>query len=312
MASTTLPLKTKHLHCILWGIFILYGILAIRIVLFQSAPLYNLFGAVGSGTRTVNFIPFASVAQMFQEGLSISRLLENILGNVVLFIPLGILLPTLFHQSYGKALCYGIGTSLLLETLQYLLAMGASDIDDVLLNTMGVLIGLYICWLLQHKLPTKRAAALVTTAILLVAGTISAGVLFFTNYDLFRISRPQVTTENAQLVNSFIETQHTASGTYLSFLSPNLTLQYAKKNAKDKPETEQFTLTDTSTIILCHNEITNFLGTLSKETLKYEAITPEEFTSRYAEKLKGETPLRLWSKDGIHVDSAVFYLVTTK
>ena len=70
------------------------------------------------------------------------------LGNVLLGIPFGFLVPFVWRMSLPKVLVAGLGFSLLIEALQWLATKlmvafpsRAVDINDVILNTLGVLIG---------------------------------------------------------------------------------------------------------------------------------------------------------------------------
>ena len=67
----------------------------------------------------------------------------NIVGNVALFIPTGILLPILYPhlRSFRKTVLIGAGISLAIELIQLLFPNSTSDVDDLLLNTLGVVLG---------------------------------------------------------------------------------------------------------------------------------------------------------------------------
>ena len=67
----------------------------------------------------------------------------NIVGNVTMFIPSGIVLPFVYKKlnRFGKVAAAGTFISLCIEILQLPFASRASDIDDLILNTLGVLIG---------------------------------------------------------------------------------------------------------------------------------------------------------------------------
>jgi glycopeptide antibiotics resistance protein len=76
--------------------------------------------------------------------------LRNTLGNIALFLPLGILLPLLFpgFRSFGRVALLAAFLSLSIETIQFFSAFignfRAVDIDDVLLNTFGACLGFVI------------------------------------------------------------------------------------------------------------------------------------------------------------------------
>lgn len=67
----------------------------------------------------------------------------NFIGNTAMFIPLGIVWPAVFRQlnTHGKVIAAGVGYSLLIEILQLPFFDRVSDIDDLLLNSLGYLIG---------------------------------------------------------------------------------------------------------------------------------------------------------------------------
>ena len=70
----------------------------------------------------------------------------NIIGNITMFIPVGIIWPACFKQlnSIWKTILAGAGFSLLIEITQLPFYDRCSDIDDLLLNTTGVAIGALI------------------------------------------------------------------------------------------------------------------------------------------------------------------------
>ena len=71
--------------------------------------------------------------------------LTEVLENFLIFVPMGIYLQMLLPRTklYVKFMLIA-GTSFLLETMQYILAVGRSDITDVLTNTAGGLLGLAV------------------------------------------------------------------------------------------------------------------------------------------------------------------------
>ena len=69
--------------------------------------------------------------------------LLNLIGNIAMFIPLGIVWPAVFKKldTHLKVIAAGVGFSLSLELLQLLFYDRATDIDDLILNSLGYLIG---------------------------------------------------------------------------------------------------------------------------------------------------------------------------
>ncbi len=103
----------------------------------------------------INLVPLGySFTCFLQDRAAHPRLtafcLRNTLGNVVLFLPLGILLPLLFRRfrSLLRVVLLAAFLSLSIETIQFFSAFignfRAVDIDDVLLNTFGAFVGFVI------------------------------------------------------------------------------------------------------------------------------------------------------------------------
>lgn len=87
-----------------------------------------------SETRQYDFHPFWSYDRP-------ELLVENIM-NVVVFIPVGLLLGSAFKQmTWWKALLIGCSISVTIEALQFFLMRGFSEVDDVMHNTVGCIVG---------------------------------------------------------------------------------------------------------------------------------------------------------------------------
>lgn len=67
----------------------------------------------------------------------------NCFGNILCFLPIGFLLPLVFSkkQTFLRVVGVGMLFSVIIETLQFFLETGVSDIDDVFFNTCGVIAG---------------------------------------------------------------------------------------------------------------------------------------------------------------------------
>ena len=95
----------------------------------------------------VNFKPFEMIV-FYAKGDRVNPdiALNNLLGNIILFLPLGVLLPFLFYKckSLLTVIAIAFCTSLLVEMLQFCLQIGMADIDDVLLNTFGAILGYFV------------------------------------------------------------------------------------------------------------------------------------------------------------------------
>ncbi|HEY0738347.1 MAG TPA: VanZ family protein [Herpetosiphonaceae bacterium] len=100
--------------------------------------------------QMVNLIPFKTILAGIQRGGLLFNV--NVLGNIVAFVPLGVLVPALSRRLSVPAavLAAGAFVSVSIEVLQWLFARRVADIDDVILNVVGALMG-YGCALLLAK-----------------------------------------------------------------------------------------------------------------------------------------------------------------
>lgn len=117
----------------------------IRPLLFDGGKVFPLW---------VNFKPFVYLF----DYPTVKEVLLNLIGNIAMFIPLGIVWPTVFKKlnTHGKVIAAGIGVSLIIEILQLPFFSRSTDIDDLILNTLGYLIG-YGIYLLAKKVGRKKA-----------------------------------------------------------------------------------------------------------------------------------------------------------
>ena len=147
---------------VVWTVFVLYLVLLLKLLLF-SRPL--------GSEHSLNLVPFASISDyVFSTSAAVKRLaVVNVMGNIVAFIPLGAFLPVVRHGA-------GIWTNLLVvacasiavEILQGVFGLGASDIDDVMLNTLGGLIGILFFALLLRLLRRRDRVVIAMAAFSLL------------------------------------------------------------------------------------------------------------------------------------------------
>ena len=87
----------------------------------------------------VNYIPLVNLFHFD----NLKDIIWNVVGNTAMFIPSGIILPIVYKRlnSFGKVVAAGAFISLCIEILQLPFASRATDIDDLIMNTVGVVIG---------------------------------------------------------------------------------------------------------------------------------------------------------------------------
>jgi glycopeptide antibiotics resistance protein len=103
-----------------------------------------------------NFLPFHEIKRyLFAPGLPTRLVLENLLGNIVLFIPLGIYLSLLFRRRFISLLLTAT-LSAAAELIQLHFALGSCDVDDIILNTLGGALGIALYFVLARLLNNEK------------------------------------------------------------------------------------------------------------------------------------------------------------
>lgn len=104
--------------------------------------MFTVLNRSSDGTREISLIPFIS----FQNAKVQPEFYRTMYMNVLLFMPLGLSLPFALEQKIKHnilwTIVFGAGLSITVEVLQYVFCLGRCEIDDVLMNTFGVIIGL--------------------------------------------------------------------------------------------------------------------------------------------------------------------------
>lgn len=160
---------------ILVGLLLLvYIIILFKILVLKEVPIvrvgHMLFNFGGTQNGPSNLIPFKSILPYLlgKNGFLIAIL--NIGGNIVLFIPIGLLLPIVFSKiRWIKILFIAFASGLCVENIQAILHIGIFDIDDVLLNGLGVIIGYWINNIfINLSIKTKKTITIIITALSVV------------------------------------------------------------------------------------------------------------------------------------------------
>ncbi len=129
----------------------------------------------GADEREIKLVPFVASA-----GAGANAPFE-VLANFAIFVPFGLYLGLVAPSwPWWKAAGAAAGLSLALEVAQYALAVGKSDITDVLVNTAGALAGFGVVALARNVLPARavvvltRVLSIATVLVLLGAGLLVA------------------------------------------------------------------------------------------------------------------------------------------
>lgn len=105
------------------------------------------------GAWNINLVPFRTISSQLNLLSHIPIIaIKNLAGNIIIFIPFGILLPMSFKHmaKYYKTFLVGIVYILIIEFMQFICMLGSFDIDDIILNCVGVSCG-YLLFIVAMK-----------------------------------------------------------------------------------------------------------------------------------------------------------------
>ncbi|WP_306419864.1 VanZ family protein [Bacillus sp. J14TS2] len=128
----------------------LYLCILSKQILFKFLPLQvivnhltlNFEGELFWGRQ--NFIPFKTISYYLFSATDLSSRvrIENLAGNVIGFMPFGFLVPLLSRKLNLKAITLAtFFLSLTFELIQLIFRLGSFDVDDLILNTLGGVLG---------------------------------------------------------------------------------------------------------------------------------------------------------------------------
>lgn len=151
------------------ALFVVYLIALFWIIVLKLSVSFSYMGK-----RSINLIPYS-------EPLILNGRVDfgEMILNVLIFVPLGMYAGILFRRwTVGKIILLFFFISLLCEAFQFILAVGAFDITDIINNTLGGIIGLVIYKGTEKAFHNSVKAQKVINIIAL-AGTILMMVLLF-------------------------------------------------------------------------------------------------------------------------------------
>jgi glycopeptide antibiotics resistance protein len=127
-------------------ILIAYSALLIRTVVFKAIPMVHLghlrlkFDHTHTGPG--NFTPFKSIWPSLSGQSNHLIATVNLVGNIVPFMPVGFLAPLIYRRmTWHRSLILAIATGLTMEIMEVVFRVGIFDVDDILLNAFGVMMG---------------------------------------------------------------------------------------------------------------------------------------------------------------------------
>lgn len=146
--GTTVDIKSRRKHG-----FHLMTALYFIIIICMCVTRFNIIMTIIGGPIThidaVNLLPFHGIRENLEYGRK--PISWDMLDNMVMFVPIGIIYC--YYQknfSVYKAMALSFSTTLLIECAQFVLKTGVVDIDDLIINTLGGLIGILLYAILRE------------------------------------------------------------------------------------------------------------------------------------------------------------------
>jgi glycopeptide antibiotics resistance protein len=140
-------------------------ILVLAILLVYTLPYWNSTGIAPPDVQKWNLIPGRTIAmQLNALDRDTPAMMRQLAGNVLFFVPIGLLLPLGWQRARSFAITFlvGLGITVAIELTQLVMTYALpvwprwADIDDVLLNASGVIIG-WAVWRLTAGRTRARA-----------------------------------------------------------------------------------------------------------------------------------------------------------
>ena len=92
-----------------------------------------------------NFVPFKTILPQLRGEPRWSTAIINLVGNTVLFVPVGFLVPWVYRKmTWQKSLALAVAVGLTMEGMEGVFRIGIVDVDDVILNAFGVVSGYWV------------------------------------------------------------------------------------------------------------------------------------------------------------------------
>jgi len=143
-----MKINDKILKWIKLGAFILYISILIYFLFFADM----LGRTSGAMNYRYNLTPFKEIRRfiVYSGHLGVSSVFTNLIGNIVAFIPFGIFLPILTNNRLKifQVTVFTFALTLSIELIQLKSMVGIFDVDDIILNTLGGIIGylMFFVW----------------------------------------------------------------------------------------------------------------------------------------------------------------------
>ena len=147
---TKKDLKMNMMNTILGVLLIAYVITLFKVLFLDITNISGSHHIYSKEMRTLNLVPFETIKMFIRSWnhgyLGKGLIISNIFRNILMFMPMVILMWCIFKTLRKPWLVVIINFVIIVavETAQYIFAVGSCDIDDLILNMIGVIIGYII------------------------------------------------------------------------------------------------------------------------------------------------------------------------
>ncbi len=171
-------------HTIVTALLIGYCLLLVKVMIFKDIPAFRIgsltldYGGQNGG-HPANLVPFKTILFYLDANRGLMNAVVNLAGNILLLVPVGFLIASRWSMNWLRMAILGVAAGLLIELTQLKLKVGIFDIDDVMLNAVGVMLGYGLQLLTSRWFRTEQYWKL---SAAMIVGVVAAGALLFIVY----------------------------------------------------------------------------------------------------------------------------------
>lgn len=128
-------------YIIKYAFFAIYILILLKLTLFRQTTLENY---------EINFTLFVDLISVYKKS-GLWQFIRLFLGNIVWFVPFGFMLPKMLKKcNFTIVILSGFLLTLFIEILQLVFKKGVCEIDDLILNIAGTMIGYSVYKIIQR------------------------------------------------------------------------------------------------------------------------------------------------------------------
>lgn len=153
-------MKSKA-NLLTFGLYLIYLVVLFWIIVLKLSVRFTYMGQ----QRSMNLIPYNQPLMLNGKAD-----MGEIILNAIVFVPMGVYVAILFKKWTAiKSILFFAFSSLMLESIQYITALGAFDITDIINNTVGGTFGLFLFKILEKLSRNSLKAQKIVNIVALLA-----------------------------------------------------------------------------------------------------------------------------------------------